>query len=203
MYEPLGVVGGDRIVFVLVRGECRWLVVHLFEVGSGGSRRWEVATMTAVLDAAVRDEAAARPLLAEIDGPPSAGFAPHHCATASAVPADSSALTWADSGHGSRPGAAPVPGPGARVVDLADVEVPVAGARVEDLVAMLVSVPVADVSDVALVNTVAAMAQVMHMLQAAQAGVIREIEARTVDALRHVPDELACALVCTRRLAET
>ena len=31
--------------------------------------------------------------------------------------------------------------------------------------------------------------------------VIREIEARTTDALARVPDELACALTCTRRAA--
>ncbi|WP_456844594.1 DUF222 domain-containing protein [Cellulomonas sp. P5_C6] len=51
-------------------------------------------------------------------------------------------------------------------------------------------------------NTVTGMAQAIAMLQAAQAVVVREIEARTTDALRHVPDELACALVCTRRSAE-
>ena len=35
-----------------------------------------------------------------------------------------------------------------------------------------------------------------------QATFVRELEARTPDALRHVPDELACALVCTKRSAE-
>ena len=66
---------------------------------------------------------------------------------------------------------------------------------------MLSSVPVEDVSDVALVNMVSAWQQVLNMAQAAQAEVIREIEARTTDALARVPDELACALACTRRAA--
>ena len=62
-----------------------------------------------------------------------------------------------------------------------------------------VSVPVAEVSGAALVNGVAAWQQVVNMVQAAQAVWVRELEARTPDALRHVPDELACALVSTRR----
>ncbi len=51
-------------------------------------------------------------------------------------------------------------------------------------------------------NAVSAWQQVISMAQAAQAVVIREIEARTVDALARVPDELACALACTGRAAQ-
>nr|WP_281362259.1 HNH endonuclease signature motif containing protein [Cellulomonas humilata] len=68
---------------------------------------------------------------------------------------------------------------------------------------MLGSVPVAEVSGAALVNGVAAWQQVLTMVQAAQAVWVRELEARTPDALRHVPDELACVLVSTKRHAET
>ena len=67
---------------------------------------------------------------------------------------------------------------------------------------MLGLVPVAEVSGAALVNGVAAWQQVLNMVQAAQAAWVHELEARTPDALRHVPDELACALVSTRRHAE-
>jgi hypothetical protein len=90
-----------------------------------------------------------------------------------------------------------------RVVNLRDLrELPIAGVEVGELASMLSSVPVADVSDVALVNGVSAWQQVISMAQAAQAVWVREIEARTVDALARVPDELACALVCTRRAAQ-
>ena len=100
-------------------------------------------------------------------------------------------------------GIAEVP-PGAQVVDLGAVEgFPLPGVDVAQLVAMLGSVPVAEVSGAALVNGVAAWQQVLNMVQAAQAAWVRELEARTPDALRHVPDELACALVSTRRHAET
>ena len=90
----------------------------------------------------------------------------------------------------------------ARVVNLREIRAfPIAAVEVGELAAMLSSVPVADVSDVALVNMVSAWQQVLNMAQAAQAEVVREIEARTVDGLARVPDELACALVCTRRAA--
>ncbi|MBO3086061.1 HNH endonuclease signature motif containing protein [Cellulomonas fengjieae] len=90
-----------------------------------------------------------------------------------------------------------------RVAGLADLPEPsVAGGDVGVLATMLGSVAVADLSDVALVNAVAAWQRVLNMAQAAQAEVVREIEARTVDALARVPDELACALVCTRRAAQ-
>lgn len=116
----------------------------------------------------------------------------------------SPAVVWADSGRGARPGASPEVPPGARVVDLGAVEeFPLPGVEIEQLVAMLGSVPVADVSGAALVNGVAAWQQVLNMAQAAQAVWVRELEARTPDALRHVPDELSCALVTTRRSAET
>ncbi|WP_456844889.1 DUF222 domain-containing protein [Cellulomonas sp. P5_C6] len=89
------------------------------------------------------------------------------------------------------------------MIDLADVEAyPLPDVRLEDLVAMLTAVPVADVSGAALVNAVALSQQALNMLQAVQARFVRELEARTPDPLRHVPDELACALVCTRRSAE-
>ena len=68
--------------------------------------------------------------------------------------------------------------------------------------AMLTAVPVADVSGAALVNAVAAAQQAINMLQSVQATFVRELEARTPDALRHVPDELACALVCTRQAGQ-
>ena len=91
---------------------------------------------------------------------------------------------------------------GARVVNLREVSAfPIPAVEVGELASMLSSVPVADVSDVALVNMVSAWQQVLNMAQAAQAEVIREIEARTTDALARVPDELACALACTRRAA--
>ena len=89
---------------------------------------------------------------------------------------------------------------GVRLVNLRDVPAfPIPAVEVGELAAMLSSVPVADVSDVALVNMVSAWQQVLNMAEAAQAQVIREIEARTPDALPRVPDELACALVSTRR----
>ena len=67
---------------------------------------------------------------------------------------------------------------------------------------MLSSVPVADVSDVALVNMVSAWQQVVNMAQAAQAEVIREIEARTSDALaRRSPTSSPVRSTCTRRAA--
>ncbi|WP_456787082.1 DUF222 domain-containing protein [Cellulomonas sp. P5_C5] len=89
------------------------------------------------------------------------------------------------------------------MVDLGAVEsFPLPGADVTQLVAMLGSVPVAEISGAALVNGVAAWQQVLNMVQAARAEWVRELEARTPDALRHVPDELACALVSTRRHAE-
>ncbi len=113
------------------------------------------------------------------------------------------ALIWADSGRGAHPDASPRVPPGARVVDLGAVEsFPLPGADVTQLVAMLGSVPVAEISGAALVNGVAAWQQVLNMVQAARAEWVRELEARTPDALRHVPDELACALVSTRRHAE-
>ena len=79
---------------------------------------------------------------------------------------------------------------------------PLPGVDLGSLVAMLVSVPVAEVSDIALVNVVSGMQQAINMLQAAQAGVVREIDARTVDSLAHVPDELACALAITKRAGQ-
>ena len=89
------------------------------------------------------------------------------------------------------------------MIDLAAVEdFPLPGVEVADLVAMLASVPVAEVSGAALVNAVAATQQAITMLQALQGSFARELGARTPDALRHVPDELACALVCTKRAAE-
>ncbi|MBO3104011.1 DUF222 domain-containing protein, partial [Cellulomonas fengjieae] len=81
-------------------------------------------------------------------------------------------------------------------------EFPIAGVGVGELASLLSSVPAADVSDVALVNAVAAWGQVIAMAQAAQAAVVRELGARTPDGLARVPDELACALVCTRRSAQ-
>ncbi|WP_210767467.1 DUF222 domain-containing protein, partial [Cellulomonas humilata] len=89
------------------------------------------------------------------------------------------------------------------MVDLAAVqEFPLPGVDLAALVAMLGSVPVAEVSGAALVNGVAAWQQVVTMAQAAQAVWVRELQARTPDALRHVPDELACVLVSTKRHAE-
>src|SRR6478736_4743714 len=105
-----------------------------------GGRTREVTAMTAVLDDRAVDD-----LLADV--PVRAAFAPvaSHDAT-SAPPSDSTpvaarfpsaafasrssapasasspALVWADSGHGSRPDTAPVPGPDVRVVDLGWVE---------------------------------------------------------------------------------
>ncbi|MBO3083277.1 HNH endonuclease signature motif containing protein [Cellulomonas fengjieae] len=131
---------------------------------------------------------------------------------------DAAVPAWRDSGWRSRPARSDLPTtvpddvPGVRdavgsqdvgVAGLADrPERSVAGGDVGVLATMLGSVPVADLSDVALVNAVAAWGQVIAMAQAAQAEVVREIEARTVDALARVPDELACALVCTRRAAQ-
>ncbi|WP_421735024.1 DUF222 domain-containing protein [Cellulomonas sp.] len=90
------------------------------------------------------------------------------------------------------------------MVDLAAVqEFPLPDVDLAQLVAMLGSVPVAEVSGAALVNGVAAWQQVVTMVQATQAVWVRELAARTPDALRHVPDELACALVSTKRHAET
>ena len=112
-------------------------------------------------------------------------------------------MVWADSGRGANPDAAPTVPEGARVVDLGAVEeFPLPGADPAQLVAMLQSVPVAEVSGAALVNGVAVWQQAVNMIQAAQAAWVRELEARTPDALRHVPDELACALVSTKRHAE-
>ncbi|WP_456826283.1 hypothetical protein, partial [Cellulomonas sp. P5_E12] len=89
------------------------------------------------------------------------------------------------------------------MIDLAAVEdFPLPGVEVAELVAMLASVPVAEVSGAALVNAVAATQQAITMLQALQGSFACELGARTPDALRHVPDELACALVCTKRAAE-
>ena len=89
------------------------------------------------------------------------------------------------------------------MVDLGAVEeFPLPGVDLAQLVAMLASVPVAEVSGAALVNGVTAWAQVVNMAQAAQATWVRELEARTPEPLRRIPDELACALVCTRRSAE-
>ncbi|KQR08237.1 hypothetical protein [Cellulomonas sp. Leaf334] len=88
------------------------------------------------------------------------------------------------------------------MVNLRDVPAfPIPAVEVGELASMLTGVPVADVSDVALVNMVSAWQQVLNMAQAAQARVVREIEARTSDALARIPDELACALACTRRAA--
>ncbi len=113
-------------------------------------------------------------------------------------------MIWADSGHGARPGAALLAPAGAQVVDLGAVEeFPLPAVDLAALVAMLSAVPVAEVSGAALVNGVAAWQQVLTMAQAAQATWVRELEARTPDALRHVPDELACVMVCTKRHAET
>ncbi len=90
-----------------------------------------------------------------------------------------------------------------RALDLDRVEeFPLATSGVADLAGELESIVVADVSDTALVNAVTAWQQVIAMAQAAQAAVVREIEARTVHALERVPDELACALACTRRVAQ-
>jgi hypothetical protein len=89
------------------------------------------------------------------------------------------------------------------VVDLAAVEeFPLPGVDVADLVAMLAAVPVDEVSGAALVNAVAACQQAVNMIQAVQAGFVRELEARTPQAQRRVPDELACALVSTRQGGE-
>ncbi|WP_421734911.1 DUF222 domain-containing protein [Cellulomonas sp.] len=116
---------------------------------------------------------------------------------------DEGSLVWADSSRGARPGVSPVVPAGARVVDLGRVEeFPLPRVGVGELASMLSSVPLAEVSDVALVNATTAWQQVIGMAQAAQAVVIREIEARTPDALARVPDELACALVCTGRAAQ-
>lgn len=94
------------------------------------------------------------------------------------------------------------PGDDDSLVNLRDVPAfPIPAVEVGELASMLSSVPVSDVSDVALVNMVSAWQQVLNMAQAAQAEVVREIEARTADALARVPDELACALACTRRAA--
>ncbi|MEZ0448813.1 DUF222 domain-containing protein [Cellulomonas sp. ICMP 17802] len=89
------------------------------------------------------------------------------------------------------------------MVDLAAVEEFPLPVDLAALVAMLVSMPVAEVSGAALVNGVAAWRQVIAMAQAAQAGWVRELVARTaMDPLVRVADEVACALVCTRRLAQ-
>ena len=189
------------VAFVLVKSECQWSVVQLFYVRIGWLTRREVAAVTAVLDDLVVDDLAAN---APVRG--TTATAPALASSSpDSIPAAplSSALVWADSGHGGRPGAAPEAQLGARVVDLAAVEdFPLPGVDVADLVAMLASVPVADVSGAALVNAVAATQQAITMLQALQGSFARELGARTPDALRHVPDELACALVCTKRSAE-
>ncbi|WP_421743362.1 DUF222 domain-containing protein [Cellulomonas sp.] len=123
--------------------------------------------------------------------------------TSTAAGLDHGRLVWADSSRGARPGVAPVVPPGGRVVDLGCVEsFPLPGVAVGELAAMLADVPLADVSDTALVNAATAWQQVIAMAQASQAAVIREIEVRTPDALARVPDELACALVCTTRAAQ-
>ena len=86
---------------------------------------------------------------------------------------------------------------------LGDVDTfPIPGLSIGQLAGLLESVEVADASDVALVNTVTAWQQVISMAQAAQAVAVREMEARTTDALAKVSDELACALACTGRLAQ-
>ena len=81
-------------------------------------------------------------------------------------------------------------------------EFPIRGLSLPELVAALSSVPVADVSGAVLVDAVAGWAQVIAMAQAAQAVAVRELGARTPDGLARVPDELACAMVCTRRAAQ-
>jgi len=147
-------------------------------------------------DVPVRDDAAS----AVAGRFPSAAFT---TASPAATPAPPTRLVWADSGHGSRPDTAPEPGPDARVINLGLVEeFPLPGVEVVSLVALLSSLPVADLSGAALVNSVAASQQAINMLQAVQATFVRELEARTPDALRHVPDELACALVCTRQAGQ-
>lgn len=123
--------------------------------------------------------------------------------TSTAAGSDHGPLVWGDSSRGARPGAAPAVRPGARVVDLGRVEsFPLPGVAVGELAALLADLPLADVSDTALVNAATAWQQVIAMAQASQAAVIREIEARTPDASARVPDELACALVCTTRAAQ-
>jgi len=110
-------------------------------------------------------------------------------------------LVAPDAGRGPTDAVSGVPD--VRTVDLGDLrELPITGVDVGELATMLAALPVADLSDVALVNTVSAWQQVLNMAQAAQAEAVREIEARTVDGLARVPDELACALVCTRRAAQ-
>ena len=123
--------------------------------------------------------------------------------TSTAAGFDHGPLVWADSSRGARPGVVPAVRPGARVVDLGCVEsFPLPGVAVGELASLLADVPLADVSDTALVNAATAWQQVIAMAQASQAAVIREIEARTPDASERVPDELACALVCTTRAAQ-
>lgn len=93
--------------------------------------------------------------------------------------------------------------PAARAINLRHLEeVPIPSVSISELAGLLESVELADVSNAALVTTVAAWQQVLNMAQAAQAVVVRELEARTPDALARVGDELACALVCSGRLAQ-
>ena len=100
--------------------------------------------MTAVLDDRAVDD-----LLAHV--PVRGAAAP------ASSPVSSPVLVWADSGHGSRPDAAPVHGPDVRMVDLGVVEeFPLPSVDLADLVGMLTALPVADLSGAALVNGVAA-----------------------------------------------
>ena len=116
---------------------------------------------------------------------------------------DHGPLVWADSSRGARPGVVACVRPGARVVDLGCVEsFPLPGVAVGELAALLESCRSRTSPDTALVNAATAWQQVTRHGAGRQAAVIREIEARTPDALGAVPDELACALVCTTRAGQ-
>ena len=82
-------------------------------------------------------------------------------------------------------------------------EFPAPGMSAAELATLLESVEVADLSDVDVVGAVQGWAQVIAAATAAQAAVVRELAERNRwMSERFVPNEIACALVCTRRAAE-
>ncbi|WP_196804466.1 HNH endonuclease signature motif containing protein [Cellulomonas sp. URHD0024] len=79
---------------------------------------------------------------------------------------------------------------------------PVAGVSILELAVALDGVEVADLSSGDVIGVVQGFEQLIRAAQAAQAVAVRELEVRRPVHPSPVPDELACALVTTRRAAE-
>ena len=75
-----------------------------------------------------------------------------------------------------------------------------AGVSILELAALLDGVQVADLSSGEVVGVVQGFEQLIRAAQAAQAVAIHELEVRRPVHPSPVPDELACALVTTRRV---